>query len=211
MRERAILVVLALLGMSTLGAAATLPLRPGDPLGPDESCTLGFVLLDVSGNAHMVTAAHCVDAGLRVSSPQHGEIGTVVWASESLDTAFIRLDADEPWAKEGWGIGAPTGLAGSADLETGDVLRFHGVGIGFSVVNETRTREGVLVGRDQAHFWWDTVALPGDSGAPVVLANGKAVGIVSEVGAFHLATDVGGRLDAAIAAARASGLDLHLA
>lgn len=199
--QRVVTVTVALLALlATTVHADDLPhdpLRPGDPLGIPPSCTLNFVFADAQA-AYIGTAAHCVGTpGSDVLNQVHGHFGVVDTVLPDVDFALIRLDADEVVEPRILDIGGPTGVAKRADTLTGDVLAMYGHGIAVGIAVETRARMGIHVGDNQTEFWWDTVATPGDSGAPVIMqGTGLAVGIVSQVGALqHASTDTGPRLE----------------
>ena len=170
------------------------PIQPGAPLvlhvgpsagTPEGVCTMNFVFRDAQ-NTYIGTAGHCaILLGERSSAPEIGEFGTVVFrvASGLDDFALILVDADKlasvsPIMR---GVGAaPTGFTTSDETAQGDLLTFHGWGIGFSAHPASRTRDGVLTDDDAKSY---SAALPlsvNDSGAPIIrTADGKALGIAN--------------------------------
>lgn len=213
-----------------LAAAALLLLLPPAPAAPEpvpESnqflqpgtevetplglCTLNFVWVG-GGSTYIGTAGHCANAGHRVSTSGHGAWGTVVLDLNDPDFALIRVDAAKVSAVRAavqhWG--GPTGVASAAETSTGELLVIHGYGAVLSITEPTQAKQGVLFGDSAQTYSADTWAIPGDSGAPVLLKDDRqALGIIS---AFNLpiSTDIGPTVDHIEAALRARGWNLQL-
>jgi len=170
-------------------------LQPGTEVNtPLGGCTLNFVFKDAQ-NTYIGTAGHCVSGtGGRVSTPGHGQWGTVVVDIDgATDFALIRVDAAKLSAVRAdvqhWG--GPTGIITAAETATGDVLAIYGYGIGFSTTEPTRAKQGVLLSDSANQYVADTWAVWGDSGGPVLHKDtGKALGIISSYN-FPVSTDIG--------------------
>lgn len=201
----------AVLAAAQASAAGLDFVRPGDGVGVPPVCTLGFFYRDVAGVVYGSTAAHCVAVG-DVVQTHRGKLGTVVYEEAGdTDTALIRVSDNIPWAPGVRGLAGPNGIATHADTTLGDILRTTGQGVVVRDVGVTQSRYGVLVGDTPSEFWWDTVATPGDSGAPVLRhADGKAVGTVSRVGAERAATDEGPSVPLILLRMRSAGYDVGL-
>lgn len=187
MLRPATLVLAILVGIPAVaadGPDANTYIQPGsEVLTPVGGCTLNFVWKDAA-NTYVGTAGHCAEGtGGRVSTPGHGAWGSIVLDIDGdTDFALIRVDAAKvPMVRaavQHWG--GPTGVATAAETRAGDVLALYGYGVGFSVNEVTRAKQGVLVSDNAAQYEADTWAVYGDSGGPVLhKATGKALGIVS--------------------------------
>lgn len=195
--------------MAALAVSLTAPHAAAGPVQPhpgDEivvegggTCTLGFLFAGSDGGSYMSTAGHCVDgeqssqrtwgkgAGPAVSTSE-GRIGRVVFAEnekapevrDDYDFALVRLDPGVRGSAEIRSLGVPTGIN---DEQTGDpqILRVYGHGVAVSTVS----RERQLVApstRNRDHVYAHGPVLFGDSGAPVVDEQGRAVGTVLGAG-----------------------------
>ena len=169
-------------------------------------CTLNFLFVDPVAELYYVGAAgHCTDGvespddgmGQRVTLSGVREIGTVVFDSDSLelqsefaveravDFSLIQLDVNMNMIAHPQVIGleAPTGLILCAATALGDLFAYHGHGLPFGEVEQTRTRHGILSSCDGRNHAGEAVGSFGDSGAPVVhTASGAALGIIVGVG-----------------------------
>lgn len=183
---------------------------------PTHACVANFVFqttagaFDPSQQLYIGTAGHCVDADETVYAlvvpPSGGaavevEVGTVIVDNDVLDFALVEIDP----ALNGWVSpstahwGGPTGTYAftSADVP----VRWVGVG--------GTPRAGLLTSYFGTDIDVTTVDLTGDSGAPVLTADGLAVGsltgvrsIPPPVAGFAVGTDADGpRIDYMIAAA----------
>jgi hypothetical protein len=219
LRKRRRLVAAGFLSLLSFAAAAQQdlsdkPIQPGAPIvihvgptqdTPSDVATMNFVFED-AGNTYIGAAGHAISngpfgsavvsctstnlVGERVSSPDIGEFGTVVFcvvSGEGDDFALIRVDTDKlgmvsPVVR-GFGA-APAGFTTSDETCQGDLLFMHGWGIPLSAHAATRDRYGVLT-HDSANGW--EAAMPisvNDSGAPVIRSSDhKALGIALAVGA----------------------------
>lgn len=200
-----------------IGAGSCPGVRPGAGILVDDTslCTLnfGFTGRDAQGGTHtyMGTAGHCAfGAALsppvqRVWPPGQGpvvadstgrRIGTFAYAIVSGDRDFglVRLDAGVPASAQLCQFGGPTGVNHDRSSAT-TTLRYYGRGFGVSAVLPART--AVAHGMpDEGHVHAVGAAVPGDSGAGVVSADGRAVGLVITTGVHSgqigtAGTDVG--------------------
>ena len=132
-----------------------------DPSMDPHPCCTGFAL-----GSQVVTASHCAptDTVLLVSRHQWlttasaSEVGTVTARNEALDIAWMSAALDGP------------GLTQGAPVEAVEAV-------------SALTEGGVLsgsVGERYGQFWQSTISSQfGDSGAAVVDATGRAVGVLS--------------------------------
>jgi hypothetical protein len=159
-------------------------------------CTQGFLLAGSDGASYVATAGHCIlgdtvgerrwaagtgPPALDATKTRIGEFAFAV-LKDPMDIALVRLD---PAAAAGASpqlchFGGPTGInrdqTGSPTL-----LEHFGQGIGVGALLPGRT--AVALGMPDP----DVVsalglALPGDSGSPVVTSDGEAVGVLVSVG-----------------------------
>lgn len=153
-------------------------IRPGAPMTSPAGCTYSFILRDASGNLYTGSAAHCVSfVGQRVSTTSIGAFGTVVTdGALGVDYALIRIDANRHDRVNptlcAWGgpIGADPG-----NRPPNDVLLEYGWGFATDATAQTRTRTLVETTRNAFNIEWAGVGSGGDSGGPVVSAEGYAV------------------------------------
>jgi hypothetical protein len=174
------------------------PLRPGSSLGG--YCTFNYVFYeqvyptDTEPNpvpdVYIGTAGHCTDElGERVSLEGFGQVGTVVYDSDEVDSgvdfSLIQLDPamvgkTNPQMR---GFPGPKGAITVNMLEVGDRVDVYGYGIVFGEREETRPRFGVLTEWNQDEYMADMPAVNGDSGAPLLHdESGFALGIISRYG-----------------------------
>lgn len=172
--------------------------HPGDLIkvaGGGGSCTLGFLFKGSDGAQYMSTAGHCLfgadqgapktwkpGAGPAVATSQ-GQIGRFVFAEDrpsaetgdDYDFALIRLDKGVKGSAEVRSLGAPTGI----NSERGNsAAKMHTYG--HSVFSTVSPARDVLAPntRHQDHVYVHGALFSGDSGAPVLDADGRAVGTV---------------------------------
>lgn len=189
-------------------------LQPGTEVETTEGyCTLNFVWKG-GGNTYIGTAGHCAGGvGDRVKTSGHGEWGTIVLdLDNSADYALIRVDSDKVAdvraAVQHWG--GPTGVATSGETSTGDLLVLHGYGEALYLAEPTQSKQGVLLGDGSQSYTADTWAVPGDSGAPILLKDDRrALGIVSSFN-LPISTDIGPTMAHIEAQLRANGWNLQL-
>ncbi len=167
-------------------------------------CTLNFLFRAPDGFRYIGTAGHCVDAGpdyvfdkrgnarfervwargtgpvaMDPSGRRFGEFAYVV-KYDPKDFALIRLDPGVPASPEMCHFGAPHGFY-STDTMRPVSLRYYGNGEGISEV--TPARSAVALGTpDPDHLYAVGLAVPGDSGAGVMTADGLAVGVLVTTG-----------------------------
>lgn len=180
-------------------------IQPGALLG--HLCTMNLVFEDDTGAKYIGIADHCGPAlGGRVIAPTLGEFGTMVFSSpmtladlengtQMLDFGLIRIDDDkhsfvDPSVR-GWG--GPVGVA--TDPMPGTITLHHGQGLLYDATEPSRNRMGVFqyIDQDGAFKDWYHGTFPflgGDSGSPVLTADGQALGIVSTVAATFFQYEV---------------------
>jgi hypothetical protein len=212
LRCAAVAALLLAAGVSAPASAGGAQPHPGDEIsveGGGGSCTLGFLLKGSDGRRYMSTAGHCL-LGVEQSPPRtwrpgagppvttaDGQIGRVVFAehqpsqetADSYDFALIRLDDGVRPSPEIRLLGAPTGLndeRGSSPV----ALRTHGHSV-FGAVAPERELQAPNT-RHQDHVYAHGPVFTGDSGAPVVDAEGRAVGTVLGAGLGQVGVGTGG-------------------
>lgn len=140
--------------------------------------------------AYIGTAGHCTDTlGERMRHPELGEIGTVVYDSDlvqsPVDFSLVELDPaivskTNPTVLH-WG--GPTRVINEEDLAVGEQIDVYGYGVGVGINEATRPRYGYLVGFTENEYQADMPAVNGDSGAPLLHhQSGAALGIISRYG-----------------------------
>jgi hypothetical protein len=184
------------------------PIRPGASLGG--YCTYNWVFHDEpdpltepdrTQAVYIGTAGHCTDeVGERVTLPGVGQIGSVVYDSDLVDSdvdfSLVRIDDEligrtNPTMIE-WG--GPTGSVTTAELSVGDRVDIHGYGIVLGQNDVTRSRFGVLMSWNDDEYIANMPAVFGDSGSPLLHHDtGKALGIISRFAFTETppSTDVG--------------------
>lgn len=189
------------------------PLRPGSAA---PGCTFNYLWIDPVVHAYFIgTAAHCTDnpdavdvedgTGIRYSSPAIGEIGTVVFDSDSprLQEEFgveDRVDFSLVILDEGINLQAhpsmldfagPFGIVGCGDVSVGDLLSWHGYAVAFGQTEFTQPRSAVMTQCDGKDYSVEGPMTFGDSGASVIHQSGDAIGIVSRAGIGSMPPAVG--------------------
>ena len=150
-------------------------------------CTLNYVFRN-GGTLYIGTAGHCSEhAGDVMTDANNGRIGTVAFRIQSGDDDFTLIQIDPARYGEvsssvrNWG--GPTGSTVSTETSIGDILLLSGYGVGFSVLDQTRGRPGILADDTPTAYFAELPAIFGDSGGPVIEASThKALGIVSGIG-----------------------------
>ena len=141
----------------------------------------GFV---VDANGHIVTAAHVVDGADSVSVKlQDGTTreATVVGKDDATDVAVLKIDASGLTLH-------PLTLGSSSSIDVGDQVAAIGDPFGYARSIST----GIVSGVDRtiqapngftvAHsIQTDAAVNPGNSGGPVLDANGDVIGIVDQI------------------------------
>lgn len=204
------LTALCLTGPAALGAPVSA--APGDAVtidGGPGGCTLGFLFTGSDRAAYMSTAGHCLlgqdevkkswkaGAGPIARTPR-GAIGRVVFAEnlptaneddDYYDFALIRLDQGVRSSAALPTYGAPSGLNDSL-TDSPTRLRVYGQGTGFSAVAPARELLTRTLKRP-GHVYAHGPVLFGDSGAPVLDGEGKAVGTVLGAGGVPVSIGIG--------------------
>lgn len=169
------------------GELANAQIQPGASLGG--YCTFNFLFEAPNGTGYIGTAGHCTEElGERVELPGVGEIGTVVYDSDLVDSgvdfSLIQLDAEHVAIANpkmlGWD--GPTGYIEPANLSVGDEIQLHGYGLVLGQNEFTRDRFGFLVDWTDDEYNVNMPAVNGDSGSPLLHEAGLAFGIISRYG-----------------------------
>lgn len=191
-------------------------------------CTLNFVFTDAAGEVYIGTAGHCfrgLAMGARSSAPGIGEFGAVVYAEEYsdplrwMDFGLIRVDEDkrhlvDPAVRV---YGGPTGV--QSEFLPGTPTLLYGHPNYLSATEASRAlRPGVLEYVKEDPNWvpnpgWFFVTNPtyaGNSGGPVITADGKALGIVALLGVLDKAATGGPTVETILAWMAEDGWDLEL-
>jgi hypothetical protein len=164
-------------------------IRPGQWMQLPHPCTFSFVVRDSANDLHILTAGHCVDfVGQAVTIRGLGTIGHVrafVNGGVGADYAVVKILSSQTVNVNprtiGWG-GPTTVATGTVPLSTG--VKHYGWGALTWQTHETRCRVGagpLLWGATTVG--WSSVTIWGDSGSELLLADGRAAGIVT-----HLST-----------------------
>ena len=158
-------------------------------------CTANFIF--ASGSTRYVgTARHCVDrigqeVTMQVDTTTIAVVGTVshMTSGEGVpgnDWALIRID---PAVASKWGVspavpgvGGPNGIYTACDV-TPVVHYGHGYG---AAVAQGKLEGGLATNWNSTGFGWTGFGAPGDSGSPVLTADGRAAGDFT-----HLIVDTG--------------------
>jgi hypothetical protein len=148
-------------------------------------CTANFVFTDVS-SYYIGTARHCVDRVgqplvMQVDTTTITAVGTVAKMTSGPgepgnDFSLIRLDQA---VVSKWGmnpaipvIGGPNGVYTGCSPQVVDYFG-HGYGV---LVSEGKPEVGLATNWLETGYGWTGAGAPGDSGSPVVLADGRAAG-----------------------------------
>ena len=192
-------------GPAPVGSGPCPGIRPGGRvLSAIADCTLNFLFRAADGTRYIGTAGHCSDAGDEYTFDNHGNARIEkVWApgtgpvamdptgrrfgefayvvkDDPKDFALVRIDPGVPASPEMCHFGAPHGFY-STDTMRALSLRYYGNGQGISDV--TPARSAVTLGTpDPDHLYAAGLAVPGDSGAGVMTADGLAVGVLVTTG-----------------------------
>lgn len=192
--------------------ADAVAVAPGDAVtvaGAGGGCTLGFLFTGSDRASYMTTAGHCLlgaaetrktwrpGAGPEATTAA-GRIGQVVFAenipagaedADYYDFALIRLDKGVRASAALPFFGVPTGLNDSV-ADAPAVLHTYGQGTGISAVSPQRDLVASTLRRTD-HVYAHGVLTPGDSGAPVVDEDGRAVGTVLGAGGMPVRAGIG--------------------
>lgn len=196
----------ALTTAAPFGLASCPGVRPGSVVQTANGvCTLNFMYRDQAGNRYMGTAGHCILATSPIGGQDNGEfrftpgagpeardgagrrIGEVVYAvqQDPKDFALILLDGDVDASPQVCSFGGPIGINDSRPgLLEPTVLSSFGnpLGMGTGITAKSFVALGMP---DPDHVYATGLVLPGDSGGPVLDAQGRAVGSVVSTG-LHL-------------------------
>ena len=170
-------------------------MRPGAAvISPIGLCTLNFVFRGSDGGRYVGTAGHCLLEGSDVHQAVFGadtgpvaldgtgtRIGTFAYAAldNERDFALVRLDPGVAASPEACGFGGPT------ILDTAPVpplTSLHYVAQGSFTRESVPSRMQLTLSEDALSVTSLGLASPGDSGGPVVRADGRAVGILVATG-----------------------------
>lgn len=175
-------------------------IRPGALLTAPAGCTLNFVFRGrswdpvleetVEEGLFIGTAGHCVfddespgvvwdeGAGPVAEDSEGQRFGEVAYAIdlEELDFALIRIDDDreDEVIAALCHFGGPTGTATEA-MAFGDLAHHFGQGLGYGDTVPGRSASATFASAAQQSF--NGLAIFGDSGSPVIDAEGRAVGV----------------------------------
>lgn len=170
--------------MGPIDTSCEAPIHPG---ARSNACTLNWVVTDGT-QLYIGAAKHCVGAigqDLWVEGVDHA-VGDLVFRGPRNDSAFFQIRAADhhlvTGTLEGWG-GPHTGPTGVANRNpyTGETVLYYGHGYFTDGVEPARMRAGTAL------YGWPPGSLflfagqvsGGDSGSPVMLATGEAVGLIS--------------------------------
>jgi hypothetical protein len=176
--------------------------RPGATVFVENGgqCTLNFMFRDRSGADYIATAGHCVLSGNVLGSSANEEMtwqpgqgpraldgsgapfGRFAYAVEAppRDFGLIRLDPGVSANAAVCHFGGPAGLNEQLSTEP-VVLSYYGGGVLTGDVLPARSALALsLIDPDEVFL--TGLATPGDSGAPVLDPEGRAVGVLVTVG-----------------------------
>lgn len=207
-------------------------------------CTLGFVFDGSDGDRYITTAGHCAGIGFeeeRAWAPGEGipafdnqwtRFGELIYAVQDIafeefapemDMALIRVDAGITVDPQMCHFGGPTGMSTGLSHGSPKLLHYFGVtpaggylGYQSTDVWGLSARSGLAQDlRDHHRVYFTGHAFNGDSGAPILGHDGRAVGILNAPGDArpdgYAGTVSGTRLAHQIAAAEAAlGIELEL-
>ncbi len=195
-------------------------IRPGARLS--NGCTMNFVFSD-GVDLYVGTAGHCTYVGHRLGASGVGRFGTTVYdggESLMLDFALIKVDADKHHLVNPTmcRFGGPTAVPPSP--APGGVYHIYGWGWETRGSDDSRARSGVELAPPAALLAWEGRVSGGDSGSPVISADGRAIGVATRLlraGGVTMAgetvqpsTALGTALWFAMDAARNAGFDIDL-
>ena len=158
-------------------------------------CTANFIFTD-GASKYVGTARHCVDrvgqeVTMQVDSTTLAVVGTVTKMTSGdgepgNDFALIRID---PAVAAKWGVNPAVPVSGGPNgIYTGcgpTAVTHYGHGYGVAVA-QGKLEGGLATNWHDDGFGWTGAGAPGDSGSPVLTADGKAAGDFT-----HLIVDLG--------------------
>jgi hypothetical protein len=174
-------------------------------------CTANFIFTD-GASQYVGTARHCVDSRgqevtMQVDTTTLAVVGTVSHMTSGEgepgnDWALVRID---PAVAAKWGvspavpvIGGPNGIFTGCDVQA---VKYYGHGYGVAVA-QGKPEGGVATNWHDDGFGWTGFGAPGDSGSPVLLADGRAAGnfthLIVDIGNYPGSTNAGMRITAAL-------------
>ena len=159
-------------------------------------CTANFVFTDGTSR-YIGTARHCVDSigqevTMQVDTTTLAVVGTVSHMTSGEgepgnDWALVRID---PAVAAKWGVdpavpvvGGPNGIFTGCDVQA---VKYYGHGYGV-LVAQGKPEFGIATNWYDDGYGWTGFGAPGDSGSPVLTADGRAAGNFT-----HLIVDIGG-------------------
>jgi hypothetical protein len=157
-------------------------------------CTANFIFAGGS-TRYVGTARHCVDrigqeVTMQVDTTTLAVVGTVSHMTSGdgepgNDWALVRID---PAVASKWGVdpavpvvGGPQGIYTGCDVTA---VKYYGHGYGVAVA-QGKPEFGVATNWNNDGFGWTGFGAPGDSGSPVLTADGQAAGNFT-----HLIVDI---------------------
>jgi hypothetical protein len=175
--------------------------RPGAAISIEEgfSCTMNFLFRGSDGSRYVGTAGHCIIDGENISGKQVWGAGsgreasdgagkrigeTAYWGLKfgQLDFGLIRLDRNVQASPEMCEFGGPTRLYTGSDQTPATIDFFSDTsGPGKVLPGRTLLAATGFPGKYTVDAFG--VALFGDSGAPAVLQDGRALGVLIGGGA----------------------------
>jgi hypothetical protein len=192
-----------------VGSGTCPGVRPGGRvLTTIADCTLNFLFRAPDGTRYIGTAGHCVSLGTEYTfkdtdpdgnghiertwsrgdgpvamDPAGHRIGEFAYAvvDPPKDFALVRLDPAVEASPEMCHFGSPRGVYTTRTATTAVVLHYYGNGQGIDTVAPARS--AVALGTPNPdHVYAAGLALPGDSGAGVMTADGLAIGVLVTTG-----------------------------
>lgn len=158
-------------------------IQPGALMSEPNGCTMNFVFTDQAGKVYIGTASHCVRSEGQEVFVDDILIGTVAWKApvSQVDVALVAILPSlygqvDPSVRY-WG--GPTGVATPVVQFQPKAIYHYGYGLGYGASEYGRPRAGVLDYQDGLIYRAQTTAVFGDSGSPIILSTGEALGIVS--------------------------------
>ncbi|HET6911030.1 MAG TPA: hypothetical protein VFH54_16990 [Mycobacteriales bacterium] len=174
------------------------PLHPGDSVSfPGFYCTLNFLWVDPRGNRYFGTAGHCtlgIKIGAVASDGLGRPIGHLVYSvwnasNDAEDFALIRLNAHVTAASSmrHWGGPTRTFTGYTGDPST---LCFFGQADGLADAAAARNLITTSVTQPEIVLVNGVISF-GDSGAPVIMPDGQALGWVESIAdSYHLPASI---------------------